>query len=133
MIMTVDWNQVRENNRKSEAERRDREAIEGARLNHKLSESEAAFLVGRRKFEAAEREQQEHTRDQLAFANHALNRAVEAKKQGRDDDSKTWLDAFGAINAGNWPVSRLVQSDPHVMKFASLRTRLNYAGKNTMV
>ena len=80
--MAMDWNQVRENNRTSEAEHRDREAIEGARLNHKLSESEAAFLVGRRKFEAAEREQQEHTKDQLAFANHCINRAVEAKKQG---------------------------------------------------
>jgi hypothetical protein len=130
----LDWNQVRENNQAREVERQDRAAIEGIRAaNPKLKEQEAAWVHARRQEEAAEQEQAQHTKDQLAAANHFLNRSVEAAKQGHADEQKTWLDAFGAINAGNWPVHRIIQSDPHMMKFASLRTRLNYQGKNIMV
>ena len=56
------------------------------------------MLAGRKR--PRSKEQAQHTKDQLAAANHFLNRSVEAAKQGHADEQKTWLDAFGAINAG---------------------------------
>lgn len=131
--MPIDYEQIRADRVAAERDRQDRDAIEGAKLNHRLSESEAAFLVGRRQFEAAEAEKKLHEQERHSFANHCLNRAVEATKAGNAADQKTWSDGYLAIVVGKWPIHKTIRSDPHVMKYAELRTRLNYRGENTQL
>ncbi len=131
--MPIDYETVRRNNLAREAERRNREAVEGIKLGHNLTEAEASWLADRRREEAERREQETHVRERRDFASHALERALEARKAGDAYRAKVWDEAIVHIGQDKWPISKIIQSDPAVMRFGSLRTRLNYRGSNVQI
>ncbi len=80
-----------------------------------------------------EKEQAEHARDCRAYAGFCTARAEQLRTRGnRTDEQKAavYERAAQEIQAGKWLVSPTINSDPAAMRFAPLRTRLNYLGKN---
>jgi hypothetical protein len=76
---------------------------------------------------AQSREEEAHRRDLEAFQIFCQRKAAAAV--GTEDES-LWDRAAESIRAGEWPISRRLSADPEIMRFAGLRTRLNYAGSN---
>jgi len=125
---------MRANNLAREAERKDREAVDGIqRGNPALAGDEAAWLHQRRQEEAKRQEQEAHVRERRDFAGYACDRALEARRNGRDYEAKVWDEAIIHINNDMWPISKVIRSDPGMMKFSALRTRLNYRGANVQI
>ncbi len=132
--MPIDYETVRADNLAREAERKDREAVEGIqRGNPALAGDEASWLHQRRQEEAKRRDEETHRSERRDFADHALDRALEARRNGRDYEAKVWDEAIIHINNDMWPVSKVIRSDPGVTRFASLQTRLNYRGSNVQI
>ena len=132
--MPINCETVRANNLAREAERRDREAIDGIRRgNPALAADEAAWLHQRRQDEAKRQEEETHVRERRDFASHALDRALEARRNGRDYEAKVWYEAVIHINKDMCPISKVIRSDPGVTRFTSLQTRLNYRGSNVQI
>jgi hypothetical protein len=132
--MPIDYEQVRANNIAREAERQNREAVEGIqRGNPALAGDEAAWLHQRRQEEAGRREEETHRSERRDFAGYACDRALEARRNGRDYEAKVWDEAVIHINKDMWPISKVIRSDPGVTRFASLQTRLNYRGSNVQI
>lgn len=76
---------------------------------------------------AAAREQEVHQRELEACEIFCQRKAAAA--EGTEDES-LWDRAAESIKAGEWPISRRLSADPEIMRFAGLRSTLNYAGKN---
>ncbi len=131
--MPIDYETVRANRLAQAAAQEAREQISGIALGHNLTEAEASWLAGRRQEEAERREQETHVREVRDFAGHALERALEARKTGDAYRARVWDEAIIHINNNKWPISRIITADPEVMRFGSLRTRLNYRGSNVQV
>ncbi len=122
--MGVDWTTVAANNQKTAEERKDREAIEGLQLKHKLSPHEAAFVAGRRRMEAEQAQEQKHRSELEAFLNHANS---EIDKPGNDPRNvEEWKRCMVEVCLGRWPESEMLQSDPKVaLPFQGLRAWLS--------
>jgi len=131
--MPIDWNQVTANNQSREQERRDREAHEGIALKHKLSPDEAAWLATRRKEEAEAAENTKHEAGLKAAQAYFKGKAEQARK-GNDPERAGVMDwAAGEVSKGNWPVHRLVASDPGITAHQQTRTTLLFAGKTAQL
>ncbi len=72
-------------------------------------------------------------KEQEGFLAFAKSRYELAMKNGNKATAATWFEAAEAIVDGKWPISKLLNSDPGVMRFAGLRTRLNYLGRNRQI
>ncbi len=131
--MPIDYETVRRNSLARLEQQQNREAIDGIKLGHNLSDAEASWLAGRRKEEAGREEAERHRTEVRDFAGHALERALEARKTGDAYRARVWDEAIIHINNNKWPISRIITADPEVMRFGSLRTRLNYRGSNVQV
>jgi len=131
--MPIDWNQVTANAQRTERERRDREAVEGITVKHKLSPDEAAWLATRRKEEAEAAEKAKHQADVKGYASFATRKAETARKAGDDGAAKVWTTAADNIGKGVWTVARVISSDPEVVRFQGLRTALCYEGKTAQL
>jgi len=131
--MPIDWNQVTANAQRTERERRDREAVEGIKVGHKLSEEEAAWLAERRSQEAEAAEKAKHQAGLKATEAYFKAKAEQARK-GNDPERASVMDwAAGQISRGTWPVHRLVASDPGIVQHQATRTRLLYAGQTSQL
>jgi hypothetical protein len=94
---------------------------------------EAAAVAAARADMAKRREEEQHTAECAAYAGFARQRAAQAQKRNhRGDDlvAKVWTDEAARIARGECTSHRVIRSDYEAnAKFASLRTRLAYAGK----
>src|SRR5271157_2920332 len=131
--MAIDWNQVTANAQRTERERRDREAVEGITVKHKLSPDEAAWLATRRKEEAEAAQKAKHQADVKGYASFATRKAEIARKAGDDGAAKVWTTAADNIDKGVWTVARVISSDPAITAYQGLRTTLLYAGKTAQL
>ncbi len=126
--MGVDWNQVVLNSQAAATEQAEREVIEGARLSHKLTESAASFLVGRRKLEADERAERDHQRELEAFHRFATDRVNDLSKPGHENPEMAaeWDRCRTEVCLGRWPSdSKILRADNVAsLKFQALRVRL---------
>jgi len=77
---------------------------------------------------AAQRDQEELYRGAREFVGHASQRAEQARQRGDEARAKEWDDAATAIQGGQWPISKVVQSDPAVTRWQGFRTRCLYFG-----
>jgi len=131
--MAIDWNQVTLNAQSRERERRDREAVEGITVKHKLSEDEAKWLAERRRQEAEAAEKAKHQAGLKTAEAYFRGKAEQARK-GSDEERANVMDwAAGEISRGNWPVHRLVASDPGITAHQQTRTTLLFAGKTAQL
>jgi len=131
--VAIDWNQVTLNAQSRERERRDREAVEGITVKHKLSEDEGKWLAERRRQEAERQEQERHQAGLKAAQTHFKARAEQARKDNDAERAGVWNWAAGEISRGNWPVHRLVASDPGITAHQQTRTTLLFAGKTAQL
>jgi hypothetical protein len=116
----IDWNQVRLNRL------RDDQPVT-------LSGDEAEWLRQRREDEAARREQDAQQAGMKAAQTDFAAKAAQAEKDGDDDRAGVFAWAAGEIGKGNWPVHRLISSDPGSVRHQSTRTRLLYQGKTAQL
>jgi|SRR5271157_855226 len=131
--MPIDWNQVTANAQRTERERRDREAVEGITVKHKLSPDEAAWLATRRQEQADAAEKAKHQAGLKAAHTHFKARAEQAQKDNDAERAGVWNWAAGEISRGLWPVHRLVASDPGITAHQQTRTTLLFAGKTAQL
>ncbi len=129
----IDYEQVRANARRTEQERRDREAVEGIKLGHKLSEEEASWLATRRKEEAEAAARQRHQDGLKAAGAYFKSRAEQARKAADEGRAGVMDWAAGEIAKGNWPVHRLIASDPGITRHQETRTALLYEGRTAQL
>jgi hypothetical protein len=124
--MAVDWGAVVANNQKTESERKDREAVEGIQLQHKLSPHEAAFVHGRRRMVEDQAQERQHRSEQESFIKHAN---AEIDKLGADPRNvEEWKRCLVEVCLGRWPESEMLRADPKVgLTFQNLRARLSAA------
>ena len=74
-----------------------------------------------------------HRKEQQSFLDFCKGRYDLAMRNGNTRLADVWFESAEAITQDKWPISKLINSDPGVMKFAPLRTRLNYQGKNVQL
>ncbi len=120
--MPIDWEQVRINNRALQAQ-----------APVTLSADEAAWLEQRRKDETARKEQEAHQAGMKAARSDFESKADAARKAGDEDRAGVFAWAAGEIGKGNWPVHKLISSDPAVTRHQATRTRLLYQGKTAQL
>jgi len=131
--MAIDWNQVTLNAQSRERERRDREAVAGITVKHKLSPEESAWLATRRKEEAEAAEKAKHQAG-LKTAEAYFTAKAEQARKGNDSERAGVMDwAAGEISKGNWPVHRLIASDPGIVQHQQVRTTLLYEGRTAQL
>ena len=127
--MPVDWATVAENNRITEQERRDREALEGIqRGNPELAADEAAWLATRRREEQERQEQEQHQAELQAFHKFATEQITQLSKPGHENPrtAAEWDRIRTEVCLGRWPAdSWVLKADPATsLKFQGLRVRL---------
>ncbi len=118
--MAIDWETVRRNRL------RDEEPI-------RLSDDEAAWLEERRRDEAARRERERHEAGVKAARADFESKAAQARKSGDEERAGVFAWAAGEIEKGNWPVHRLIASDPGITRHQATRTKLLYEGKTAQL
>jgi len=80
-----------------------------------------------------EREAEAHTRDLEACEMFCQRKAEDAERAGNSADAGLWDQAAETIKAGKWPVHRRLSSDPEIVKWQGVRTRLLYLGKGVRI
>jgi hypothetical protein len=89
------------------------------------------LIVDAARAEFAEtRAREQHDAELAAAVTWAERKSAAASKAGNSDEASLCTAAAESIKAGEWPISRRISADPEVMRFAGLRSTLNYAGKN---
>ncbi len=116
--MPFDWNQARLNDPAPSGpgdwDERERLAVEAAHAET-----------------AKQREQEGLYRECREFRAFASHRAAAARKAGDEVRATAWDEAITAIEGGQWPVGRVIASEPAITRFQSLRTKFLYAGATT--
>ncbi len=116
-----------------------------ASMRQQLEASSAVRRAGGRQDEWAKREAEieaehkqaqadraaaeSHRREQESYLAFAKSRYELAMKNGNKAVAEVWFEAAEAIVDGKFLHSKVINSDPAITKFQSLRTRLAYEGK----
>jgi len=77
---------------------------------------------------AAHREQEELYAGCREFMAFASGRAAQARKSRNEPRAAEWDAAAECVKGGQWPISRVVASDPGITRFQSIRTKFLYKG-----
>lgn len=89
------------------------------------------LIVDAARAEFAEtRAREQHDAERAEFEAFCDRKADAADKAGNTDLGNLWCVAAETIKEGLWPISRCISADPEVMRFAGLRSTLNYRGAN---